>query len=189
MTVSPIRLTDFERQAAALGLPGTLIEPLREAAELAEPSAEGRIPFLLVAPRPRLEALARIDGAGAMLDAGDLARWEPIAGVRVPAGPVYLAIDVDLGDATRGVRPDDAPALLAAEDRSPLTVDEGIALVAHDPGVVYRNPGVQFPGSRCGDRRVTAIWLSEGRHKLGWCWAGNPHSWLGMASCAARWGA
>ena len=97
-----------------------------------------------------------------MLDAGDLARWEPIAGVRVPAGPVYLAIDVDVGDATRGVRPDDALALLAAEERSPLTVDEGIALVAHDPGVVYRNHGVQFPGSRCGDRRVTAIWLSEG---------------------------
>ena len=106
----------------------------------------------------------------------------------MPAAPAYLALDVDLGDATRGVTPDDALALLAADERSPLTLDEGIALVTHHPEVIARNRGVQFPGSRCGDRRVTAIWLSERRRKLGWCWAGNPHTWLGMASCAARWG-
>jgi hypothetical protein len=182
-------MTEFDRQAAALGLPAVLAEPLRDAAAVAEASTEGRIPFLLVAESSPLEALARIDGATSVLDAEDLARWRPIDGVRIPGGAVHLALDVDLGDATRGVRPDDALALLAAEDRSPLTLGEGIALVASHPGVVYRNHGVQFPGSRCGDRRVTAIWLSQGRHKLGWCWAGNPHAWLGMASCAARWGA
>jgi hypothetical protein len=182
-------MTEFDRQAAALGLPAVLAEPLRDAAAVAEASAEGRIPFLLVPDAPPLDTLARLDGATSMLDAADLARWRPIEGVRIPGGAVHLALDVDLGDATRGVRPDDALALLSAEDRSPLTLREGIALVASRPGVVYRNHGVQFPGSRCGDRRVTAIWLSQGRHKLGWCWAGNPHAWLGMASCAARWGA
>jgi len=143
---------------------------------------------LVAAVTPPLQALARIDGASSVLDAEDLARWGPVDGVRIPAGAAHLALDVDLGDATRGVRPDDALTLLSDEGRSPLTLDEGIALVASHPDVVYRNHGVQFPGSRCGDRRVTAIWLSRGRHKLGWCWAGNPHSWLGMASCAARWG-
>jgi hypothetical protein len=33
---------------------------------------------------------------------------------------------------------------------------------------------------------VTAIWISKGAPKLGWCWAGNPHTWLGSASCAKR---
>src|SRR5688500_19606983 len=107
MTVSTVRMTEFDRQAATLGLPGVLAEPLREAASLAEAGAPGRIPFVLVAPGPRPEALARIDGATSMLDAGDLSRWAPIDGVRVPASAAYLAIDVDLGDATRGVTPDD----------------------------------------------------------------------------------
>jgi hypothetical protein len=182
-------MTEFDRQVAALELPGVLAEPLREAAALAEAGAPGRIPFLLVAPGPRLDALARIAGATSMLDTDDLTRWAPIDGVRVPASAAYLAIDVDVGDATRGVTPDDAMATLAAEERSPLTLDEGIALVTHHPQVIARNHGVQFPGSRCGDRRVTAIWLSGTERKLGWCWAGNPHGWLGMASCAARWGA
>ncbi|MGQ0669203.1 MAG: DUF5701 family protein [Actinomycetota bacterium] len=25
--------------------------------------------------------------------------------------------------------------------------------------------------------------------RLGWCWAGNPHTWLGSASCGAGVGA
>ena len=41
-------------------------------------------------------------------------------------------------------------------------------------------------GSRCGDRRVPALWISEGAPKLGWCWAGNPHTWLGTASAGSR---
>jgi hypothetical protein len=39
-----------------------------------------------------------------------------------------------------------------------------------------------------GDRRVPALWISGGAPKLGWCWAGNPHTWLGSASCATRLG-
>ncbi|WP_407937642.1 DUF5701 family protein [Mycobacteroides franklinii] len=34
--------------------------------------------------------------------------------------------------------------------------------------------------------RVPAIWISDGRPKLGWCWDRNPHTWLGMASCRGR---
>jgi hypothetical protein len=52
-------------------------------------------------------------------------------------------------------------------------------------------------GSRCGDRRVPALWISggsardggtarRGAAKLGWCWAGNHHTWLGHASAAQR---
>jgi Family of unknown function (DUF5701) len=53
---------------------------------------------------------------------------------------------------------------------------------------VAKNGGFSLAGSRCGDRRVTALWISQNRPKLGWCWAGNPHTWLGTASCADRTG-
>jgi len=35
-------------------------------------------------------------------------------------------------------------------------------------------------------RRVPTFWVSKGAPRLGWCWAGNPHSWLGAASAARR---
>ena len=30
------------------------------------------------------------------------------------------------------------------------------------------------------------MWISERAPKLGWCWDGNPHTWLGIASAGAR---
>ncbi|WP_374727409.1 DUF5701 family protein [Haloactinomyces albus] len=41
-------------------------------------------------------------------------------------------------------------------------------------------------GSRAGDKRVTGIRVSKGAPRLGWCWGGNPHTWLSMASAARR---
>jgi hypothetical protein len=41
-------------------------------------------------------------------------------------------------------------------------------------------------GSRRGDRRVLALWIPEKAPKLGWCWEGNSHSWLGVASAERR---
>ena len=86
----------------------------------------------------------------------------------------------------RNVTPDDALPRILQAGRSPLTLQEGIALVAQRPEAVDRNAGFSLPGSRCGDKRVTAIWISKGAPKLGWCWAGNPHTWLGSASCVER---
>jgi hypothetical protein len=72
------------------------------------------------------------------------------------------------------------------EGRSPLTIDEGIAVATHYPEMVAPGFGFSLAGSRAGDRRVTALWISKQRPKLGWCWAGNPHTWLGTASLGAR---
>jgi hypothetical protein len=36
---------------------------------------------------------------------------------------------------------------------------------------------------------VPAVWISERRAKLGWCWDRNPHTWLGAASATGRVGA
>jgi hypothetical protein len=35
---------------------------------------------------------------------------------------------------------------------------------------------------------VPAFWISERAPKLGWCWDGNPHTWLGVASAGVRTG-
>ena len=157
--------------------------------------ARGRIPFVIAVSRdivPAGEAIRRVEREGAsalsVLDDDELARFVPIEGVELPDGPAYLLVDVDTGHETRNVRPDDALVSIRAAGRSPLTIEEGIAVVTHHPGTIARNDGWSLLASRCGDRRVGALWISKGAPKLGWCWAGNPHTWLGSASCAARLG-
>jgi hypothetical protein len=101
----------------------------------------------------------------------------------------YLIADIDTGQQTLNVTPNEALPILLRQNRSPLTLEEGIALITHFPELLSKNNGFSLLASRCGDRRVTALWISGGRPKLGWCWAGNPHTWLGSASCESRRGA
>lgn len=163
--------------------------PLREAAR----AAEGEIPFAVVlspATVPAETALGAVEREGhaavTMFAPGELERFTPIEPEAVPAGAVHLVSGIEpIGD-TRNLTPDAALDRLRAAGRSPLTIEEGIALAIHHPASVAPNAGFSLPGSRCGDRRVAALWISERRPKLGWCWAGNPHTWLGSASCAAR---
>jgi hypothetical protein len=172
-----------------------LIAPLEERlAELPAPSAPERVPFVLVAPIPRQEAVPLLDLRGKPgytdMAADDLVRFVPTEHVAVPADAAYLLVDVDTGCASLNVTPDDALSAILAEGRSPLTIDEGIALVMHRPDLLRKNACFSLLGSRCGDRRVPALWIkSSGQPRLGWCWAGNPHTWLGSASCGGRLGA
>ncbi len=76
--------------------------------------------------------------------------------------------------------------IIKKQNRSPLTIDEGIAVITHYPDILRKNNGFSLLGSRCGNRRVTALWMSKHQPKLGWCWAGNPHTWLGWANCSGR---
>jgi Family of unknown function (DUF5701) len=190
----------FGRQADALvraGFPALarlsdaafegLVAPL-EAAALVAPGLEGRIPFALVLRGlPTAPAIERVvlDGRPGFtsMEPGDLARFAPI--VELPACKAYLVTGVDTGRGLLGVTPDDAIATIEREGRSPLTLEEGLALVAQVPNVLEADR-FSLLGSRCGDRRVPAIWVSERRARLGWCWSGAPHSWLGSASCAGR---
>jgi hypothetical protein len=158
-----------------------------------EEAVRGRIPSVLVPARVALsagDAIRRVEREGkravSMLDDEELARFVPIEGVELPEGPAYRLVDVDTGRATRNVTPDDALASIRAAGRSPLTLEEGIAVVTRHPETIAPNDGWSLLGSRCGDRRVCALWISKGAPKLGWCWAGNPHTWLGSASCAGR---
>jgi hypothetical protein len=161
--------------------------------EVALGRPSGAIPFVLVVGSglvPVGAAMTRVRRRGragvSVLGDDDLRRFTPIEPVDVPAADAYLLLDVDLGFATRNLTPDAALEAIAAEGRSGLTLEEGVALVTQFPEAVARNAGFSLVGSRCGDRRVTALWISEGAPKLGWCWAGNPHTWLGSASCGGR---
>jgi Family of unknown function (DUF5701) len=131
------------------------------------------------------DALARVGGFVSM-DPTTPADYAPIADVEIPDAPSYVLREVDLGSEFFDVAPDDALVRLLGRGRSPLTIDEGIAVLAHSPDVLKTENAFSLLGSRRGDRRVPALWLSGGRPRLGWCWAGAPHSWLGSASCAAR---
>lgn len=109
-------------------------------------------------------------------------------GVTIPDTQVYLITDIDRGKATLNVRPNDALGTITAQNRSPLTIDEGVAILTHYPEFLMKNNCFSLLASRHkGDQRVPAIWINAKKEpNLGWCWDGNPHTWLGSASCAGR---
>ena len=176
------------------------LEPLKgQALALDLPKAgidESYIPFVIVVKRDllpvdRLMPLVTLRGKSgfSVMDAQEIERFKPVANVALPEGVAYLLVDIDTGKETLNVTPNDALKILEEQGRSPLTIEEGVALVTHFPESLKKNNCFSLLASRCGDKRVTALWISEGRPKLGWCWAGNPHTWLGSASCGARIGA
>lgn len=111
-----------------------------------------------------------------------------ISEIQVPETDIYLLLDIDRGKDSLNVRPEDAMKKIKSKGRSPLTIDEGIAIVTHYPEFLMKNNCFSLLGSRHqGDQRVPAIWISGKKHpNLGWCWDRNPHTWLGSASCRSR---
>jgi len=134
---------------------------------------------------PPEDAMTRTGGFVGMAPTSP-ADYAPIVEVRLPDTPSYRLIGFEAGADYRDVPPDDALPLILARGRSPLTIEEGIAVLTHYSDVLKRENAFSLLASRCGDRRVPALWMSGGRPRLGWCWAGAPHSWLGAASCAER---
>src|SRR5688500_16016967 len=137
---------EFDRQVETVlgaevdrlaGVTAAQITQLRDHVEQLTPAGEQRLPFVLVVPAPPADVLATIHSAGRTgytdMPADDLSRFRPIDGVEIPSAPAYLLIDVDLGADTRNVTPDDALPGIIAAGRSPLTIDEGLAvLLQHD---------------------------------------------------------
>lgn len=99
----------------------------------------------------------------------------------------YWLEDVDLGYELLNVAPEQAERVIHAAGRSTLTLEEGVAVLLAHPGILRSANCYQMLASSAGDRRVSSLWVTrEGRPRLGWCWRGTPHTWLGAASCAAR---
>lgn len=137
-----------------------------------------------------------------VVDMPDVDRFTPIEGLELPAGAMYRIDGLDRGDDMANWSPDEALPAITAAQRTPLTLGEGIFWLLQRPEVLERGHCFMTIGSRLRkpngalDARTPAIWISNGtgrdgaanRHapKVGWCWAGNRHTWLGFASAAGR---
>ena len=161
------------------------LTPLRAAADRLD------VPYVVVATRrlvdphaamPQLELRGRTGFTS--MERSELATFRPV--VEVPDVDAYLLLDVDPGPGTLNQPPAVALPGILASGRSPLTVEEGVAVVAQQPELLQDQNCFSLAGSRCGDKRVPALWLSARRPRLGWCWEGAPHTWLGTASCGGR---
>lgn len=183
-----------------------LVAPLRaeavahagDAGQEYDPAVTGRVPFVLVvdrglAPLERTMPLTTLHGGrlpgfvDRTFEPGSLERFVATKEAEPPGRDgVHLLFDVERGEEFCGVVPNDAMATVAERGRTLLTIEEGIALMTHVPQLLVKNKCFSLGGSRSGDRRVPAIWISQKAPKLGWCWQGNPHTWLGMASAGSR---
>jgi hypothetical protein len=208
--VETMLATEFDRQVENLVLKGypklagvtteafmELIDPLnatvRELGMADNVYGEGHLSFVIVVKidligiDQAMQLIVREGKPGVVnLHPVDPILFKPIDNVELPPSSVYVLVDIDRGEDTINIAPDEAMRLIQEKDRSPLTIDEGIAIITHYPDFLKKNHCFSLLASRCGDRRVPALWLSERRPKLGWCWAGNPHTWLGSASCGRR---
>ncbi|MFF2920802.1 DUF5701 family protein [Streptomyces celluloflavus] len=187
------------------GLPAA---ELRAFAEAAEVPAAGDGALLAVhpdqAPASALVPLLRRDGKPGFVvtDMPDVDLFAPLETVALPDAPLYLLTSLDRGDQMANWSPDEALPALTAQARTPLVITEGIHWVLQQPAVLERNHCFMTIGSRLSkangalDARTPAIWISNGTGrdgrerrnapKVGWCWAGNRHTWLGFASAADR---
>ena len=169
-----------------------LKERIREIAGREKEMKEGHIPFVIVIKNDVIggeKAMPLIeleDKKGyTTMSADEIKGFKPIEGVKIPNGKAYLAIDIETGKTTLGKTPDEAIKKIKSEDRSPLTLEEGVALITHHPEILKDNY-VWAPGSRLGDDGVALLWLYEGRPKLDWNWANHSRAKWGSASCGSR---
>lgn len=136
-------------------------------------------------------------------DLTDLAEFGPAPGTAVPEADLYAVHDPERGDEFADQSPDEIDPVIRARGRDLMTVSEGVCWALQQPEVIERNhcfmtTGSRRPGRRAStpDRRVPALWISngtgrdgrerQGAPKVGWCWAGNRHTWLGIASVGGR---
>ncbi|MFI1712193.1 DUF5701 family protein [Streptomyces litmocidini] len=156
-----------------------------------------RVPPSALAP-----LLRRGDKPGfVVVDMPDVDDFRPY-GVELPDAPFYLVTGLDRGDHMADWSPEEALPAIVGEGRSPLTLAEGIHWVLQQPAALERNHCFMTIGSRLRkangayDARTPAIWISNGTGrdgrerrdapKVGWCWWGNRHTWLGFGSATGR---
>ena len=167
-----------------------------------EPNATLAIHPSLATPRRLARLLSRAGKEGFVVeDLTDLEQFEPIDGLDVPDAPLYLVEDVDRGDDMRSWSPNEALPEIASRGRTPLTLGEGISWLLQEPKMLEPNHCFMTIGTRKRtpkglDARTPALWISggtgrdgrsrAGAPKVGWCWAGNRHTWLGFASARRR---
>ncbi|MFF1648835.1 DUF5701 family protein [Streptomyces sp. NPDC058240] len=137
-----------------------------------------------------------------VVDMPDIDQFSAIETVNVPDEPIYVVEGLDRGDHMANWSPHEALPAIVEGDRTPLLLIEGIHWVLQQPAALERGHCFMTIGSRLRkangtlDARTPALWISNGTGrdgrdnrdapKVGWCWAGNRHTWLGFASATGR---
>jgi Family of unknown function (DUF5701) len=155
-------------------------------------------------PASALARMLRLDEKPGFVvtDMADIDEFTPISSVTLPDAPLYLVGDIDRGDAMPNWSPDEALPAITEAGRTPLTLTEGLHWVLQQPEVLARGHCFMTIASRrhkpgvALDARTPAVWISNGTGrdgpanrnapKVGWCWAGKRHTWLGFASASGR---
>lgn len=176
-----------------------LIEPLKNnLPNLPVPDIDiekGSLPFVIVVkdelvPTEKTMSLVEKDGKQGItkLFPHEPKDFQTINEESIPENHVYLLIDIDRGKEYINITPHEAMIGIREKHRHPLTIDEGIAIITHYPEFLIKNNCFSLLASRNpNDKRVPAIWINANKNpNLGWCWEGNPHTWLGSASCRER---
>lgn len=194
-------VTDQAERLIALGATGPLTPDVLRGEAAALPDRSGLLVVAELAPSAGAPLLRRAGRAGFVVeDMTDVDRFGPV--VDVPDAPVWLLTDPDRGDDLADASPAEAVVDLAARDRTPMLLTEGIQWVLQCPEVLERNHCFMTTGSRLRtpaggfDSRTPALWISNGTGrdgrdrrdapKVGWCWWNNRHTWLGFGSGGTR---
>lgn len=191
-----MRAAEFVSRASELEQPGDV-----EALLAIDPAL---VPPSVLAPLMRLPGY---DVPGAregfvVVDMNDVDAFAAVPPIEVPHSPLYAVVDPSRGEDFENMSPNDAVPVILAERRTPLLLSEAIAWAIQTPLVLEPGHCFMAAGSRIRaadgryDARVPAVWISggtgrdgaerAGAPKVGWCWAGNRHTWLGIASAARR---
>jgi hypothetical protein len=200
--------TDQADRLITLGVAELAGVPAGELRALAAAAGPGGGGLLVVhpdlVPASALTALVEREGKQGfvVVDMTDVDAFGPIEQVSVPAGPAYLVSGLERGDELANRSPDEALPAITGRGRTPLTLTEGLHWLLQQPAALERNHCFMTIGSRLRrpdgrlDTRTPALWLSNGTGrdgrerrgapKVGWCWAGNRHTWLGFASAGGR---
>lgn len=174
------------------------VEPLRRhIAQLPESKVDlekGYLPFVIVVngliePEKKMSAVKRNGVSGVtILRPHSSKEFNTISEEVIPVSKAYLLVGIDRGKQNINLPPNEAMGIIRSEKRHPLTIEEGVAIVTQYPDFLMKNNCFSLLASRTGsDQRVPAIWINAKKEpNLGWCWDGNPHTWLGSASCDNR---
>lgn len=194
-------MTDQARRLIALGVPGVSEKAW---ASLQDADQNGALLVVqpAIAPASTLAPLVQVKGRKGFIvtDMADVDDFESV--VLLPDSALYLVLNLQRGDEMANWSPDEALPAIAAAGRTPLTLNEGLHWLLQRPDVLERNACFMTiasrkhkPGGKL-DARTPALWLSNGSGrdgsanrdapKVGWCWAGNRHTWLGFASGSGR---
>lgn len=106
-------------------------------------------------------------------------------GLEIPESLAYLLVDVEDGKEKLRVSSDEAVKQFKKDGRSPLTAEEGVALITQYPEIL-KDHSMNLHGSRPGNDKVAGLRDSGAGPELVWNRVNDSVRIWGSASCGQR---